>query len=300
MFLLIFSLCLFVKAQLFCSRVCLYSNPVNDSIQFKMFSNIKSGYFSFGIGSATMLKSEMYIAWIDTQNVTFLQRRTSISRGIPMLDFSNDLKVNQNESGYIKGLQVVTFTRPKKAFRSTLFDIGYDLIESKQTIFSWAIFEGPIPSNANDIKCHTAYSSEIGNVYKNSSSYFQNTIPKLPLVVSNPKLYDSTYLVTLHGILMTLAWAFLAPAGVVAARFLKGRQRSWFSLHKTLLISASIISFAAFALVFVKIQISGRAHLYSYTWFGNTHVFLGILIVVLAFAQSILGYLSDLCFLIDS
>ena len=67
---------------------------------------------------------------------------------------------------------------------------------------------------------------------------------------------SSQILVQIHGILMVIAWAFLAPLGMASAAVLKltqyGNNGKWFKTHQAALYSVFVLTIAAFIIIFVE------------------------------------------------
>jgi hypothetical protein len=53
----------------------------------------------------------------------------------------------------------------------------------------------------------------------------------------------------LHGVLMSLAWCVMLPAGVVVARLYKDRHPRWFAAHTALQTWGALLAIAGYAVV---------------------------------------------------
>lgn len=108
--------------------------------------------------------------------------------------------------------------------------------------------------------------------------------------LSNSDLTTTKLLARLHGILMTITWIFLVSTGILLSRYFKRTTHlsrvccgsTWFTLHRTLMCLATILSTLAFILILVSMQ---------GTWIecgwtkSFVHSILGAIVISLAFVQ---------------
>lgn len=91
-------------------------------------------------------------------------------------------------------------------------------------------------------------------------------------------------LILVHGALMIAAWAVLAPIGAFFPRFLKMIGHSWYLTHRAMLSMVTGLTVLAWVLAIVHIET---------LIFTSPHVIIGLVIVILALAQPIIGILAN-------
>ncbi|CAI5472350.1 unnamed protein product [Closterium sp. Yama58-4] len=98
---------------------------------------------------------------------------------------------------------------------------------------------------------------------------------------------DTIRLWKIHGIISTVAWAFLMPLGVMAARYLRQVYARWFPVHQALHLAAASLATVAFtmALTMPHGAIEGRADKASRGTCVVAHTAMGITLMVIAALQ---------------
>ncbi|CAI5946495.1 unnamed protein product [Closterium sp. NIES-64] len=98
---------------------------------------------------------------------------------------------------------------------------------------------------------------------------------------------DTIRLWKIHGIISTVAWAFLMPLGVMAARYLRQVYARWFPVHQALHLAAASLGTVAFtmALTMPHGAIQGRADEASRGACVVAHTAMGITLMVIAALQ---------------
>jgi len=89
-----------------------------------------------------------------------------------------------------------------------------------------------------------------------------------------------------HGSLMFIAWCLIIPFGSFVARYLKNKGW-WFNVHRGFNTLAMLLMVIAFILA-VKFTVAQH--------FGTWHKGIGIVVMILGFAQPFIGTLADLWF----
>jgi len=96
---------------------------------------------------------------------------------------------------------------------------------------------------------------------------------------------DDYTLEDVHGVLMWIAWALLAPIGIMAStfRFLfpvkpKGR---WFMVHRGVQVLVVLLTLIAFVIAIVFTENKGTEH------FSNNHMALGLVVTIFAVLQPV-------------
>ncbi|XP_069126551.1 putative ferric-chelate reductase 1 homolog [Argopecten irradians] len=104
-------------------------------------------------------------------------------------------------------------------------------------------------------------------------------------------------LIKVHAILMIIAWILCTGVGIVAARYYKPvwtstnvmGQRIWFQIHRTLMVTALVLTLIGFIIIFVQAggysripKIEGKEYL-------QAHPPLGIIVTILAIVNPIMS-----------
>lgn len=93
--------------------------------------------------------------------------------------------------------------------------------------------------------------------------------------------------IILHGLCMFIAWAVLCPAAIIVARQYRKRMW-WFKVHVCLMVSTCLLTLVGF--IFIMLYLDWKLAL------SETHHTIGIIIVVGAIIQPILGWIADRLF----
>lgn len=117
-----------------------------------------------------------------------------------------------------------------------------------------------------------------------NESFFSSNQPHIFLGQES----SSTTALKAHAILMVLAWALLAPLGILIARLVRrgkledlkiGSNQSWFVLHRGLMVTA--VTITIISLIIIMVNRGG------WSKSAGTHAILGIITVVLAILNPI-------------
>jgi len=85
-----------------------------------------------------------------------------------------------------------------------------------------------------------------------------------------------------HGALMFIAWYCIAPFGFFLARFMK-MFSWWFQVHRAIMFVAMLTMLAGFGVIVAE----------TTTHFDTEHKIIGLIVVIMGFAQPIIGFLAD-------
>ena len=131
--------------------------------------------------------------------------------------------------------------------------------------------------------------------YHGSNRAFSST--KVSFSVTSIAANDNSQINGLktHGCLMVLTWCLLVPIGILFARYFKYLLASntccnvpfWFVIHRPLLVISPIIAILAFIIVF---SVLNWKWVDSVLTLDFVHSIFGIITIVLAVVQSILGF----------
>ena len=137
-----------------------------------------------------------------------------------------------------------TFDHPVSVDKS-----GNEFNITKGNKWSIILAKGPLANGAPD---YHGYSKEGNAVVSPTEIEFYKGMPNVFIGGT----VSSQTLVQIHGVLMTLAWVFLAPLGMASAAVLKltkyGNNGKWFKVHRAALYSVLILTIAAFIIIFVQ------------------------------------------------
>jgi hypothetical protein len=93
---------------------------------------------------------------------------------------------------------------------------------------------------------------------------------------------NSTRIIFVHVIFMSVAWLLLAPLAVLLARY--GRMLfTWYPHHRNIQLGTILLTFIAFFLAVSFLSVTDSPH------FVETHHIVGLVIVILVFVQASLG-----------
>merc|ERR1719242_587996 len=98
---------------------------------------------------------------------------------------------------------------------------------------------------------------------------------------------DETYtLETVHGIIMWISWALLAPIGIMSSafRFLYPDGPKWFFVHRGVQVSVVVLTVIGFIIAIVFTTNKEKEH------FANNHMVLGLVVTIFAIFQPLNAY----------
>lgn len=99
----------------------------------------------------------------------------------------------------------------------------------------------------------------------------------------------------LHAVIMLVAWAVLPLPIVVLARYLKPVGQPWFTWHRALGFGVVILGVIGLCVAVVHHELGLRVS----SHFVSAHGIVGLIVVVLAVAQAVIGYLADKMWSVD-
>lgn len=228
-----------------------------------------SGYWALGFSptTGTMTGADMAVGFMNS-GVGVLQHRRSTGHTTPVLVPNSSVYTLISASAASNGTLTFVFSRlldPNNAQDATLAKTGLNKL-------IWSV--GPI-SGSNPLT-HIAR----GQIDVDFSSTEEPPAQKVN--------YKDILLV-LHGISMTFAWVFCASLGIFVARFLKNKLGVWwFRLHIITLILAVLLT-----LIGIIFAVFGMA---SGTHFTHPHHLIGVVVMMGAFVQPLLGVAADRLF----
>ncbi|RKO94549.1 hypothetical protein BDK51DRAFT_43165 [Blyttiomyces helicus] len=268
---------------------CVYGSRVNNSsplVQFRMELPPGLTWAAIGLGSS-MQSADVMLVKIGATGAPTLTRRTSSGFSLPPVATVNNLTIVPAATGRftINNVQttVVTFTR------STADPTNRNPITAQSQPFIWAALPGN-PGGA--LKMHQFKGTASGNLLDGSLAY-EAGAARGSIISSSGDNYDK--LVRAHGLLMTGGWLIAAPLGVFIARFGKATFGVWwFRIHVALMIVGAVGgTYAGFGLVYTAVSQNGDPHFSTDDPTQAAHVVIGLIIIILAGPQSVLGFIID-------
>eukprot|EP00041_Stephanoeca_diplocostata_P030338 m.916659 g.916659 ORF g.916659 m.916659 type:complete len:150 (+) comp23737_c0_seq10:102-551(+) len=88
-----------------------------------------------------------------------------------------------------------------------------------------------------------------------------------------------------HALLMTIAWGFMVPAGILIARFRVGAQGLWFKMHRAVQCLGITLAVAGFAVIVAAVSNESLAH------FAVSHAKIGLAIMVFGVLQPLNAFI---------
>ncbi|KAJ3331662.1 hypothetical protein HDU76_002577 [Blyttiomyces sp. JEL0837] len=237
-----------------------------------------------------MRDADMVIAISNVDgNVTLSHRDSRNERAPSVSSIQSGLTLVANMSGPITNSSswAITFLRDKTAD-------GYkDIVNGTQN-FIWAYGSSNVSSN--DVNAAIGYhgphrKSVSGNLLAPNSS-FTGDDGAGEDDEEDGEAADFDKNVQLHGALMFVAWGFLAPLGILIARFGKNKMGVWwFRAHVFLLfIGVGVLTIYSFVLIY---KVADPDHFLTDV---NIHPVLGLAVFVACLTQFVQGFIIDRLF----
>lgn len=254
-------------------KFCFQANVVNNNVTMQ-FNFTTKGWVAVGIGSS-MSDADIYMVWNTASNRFTVDDRRSTGQSTPRVDPTKNVALISAVLGDPNSNKPhsVTATRPVNTGDSN----DKPFINGKMKMI-WAYSNSPVSGGNPDI--HDERGSFEYNVFENVA--FGGT----PVEVKNSGLNRTTGVVT-HGVLMFIAWGLCSHIAIFVARFMKAKLGgAWFKIHRGLFVLVSILSIVGFVLIYM----ATAAH------FANTHAIIGLVVLILMVAQTVLGFVIDKLF----
>ncbi|XP_006830986.1 PREDICTED: ferric-chelate reductase 1 [Chrysochloris asiatica] len=154
-----------------------------------------------------------------------------------------------------------------------------------------------LPGFKNRFELNTSYyifiaggAADDGRIYKHAQqpliTYEKYNVTGNPMDIGGS---HSLSLLKVHGALMFVAWMTTVSIGVLIARFFKPvwsktfffGEAAWFQVHRTLMITTSVLTCVAFVLPFV--------YRGGWSWHAGCHPYFGCIVMTLAVLQPLLA-----------
>jgi len=92
---------------------------------------------------------------------------------------------------------------------------------------------------------------------------------------------DDYILEDVHAVLMSIAWALMAPIGIMASAFrgLLPEKGQWFKIHRAVQVAVVVLTVIGFVIAVLFTAESGNSH------FSNGHMMMGLWVTILAVMQ---------------
>lgn len=211
---------------------------------FRTKLNAATGYVGFAYGYKEMVPSIAVIAYKTSKGKTAAMVYDMNAKSTPGVQ-------PRKESGLFPKVDADSDTHLTGYFVRSL-EASSDLpsISKGSTDYIWA--KGSPPSDSNSLVEHSVKNSGTVNLADTKEGTVTQT-------ESSGNTVETIFIV--HGVLMAVGWALLAPLGILFARFLKGRGLLWFHMHRATMLIVFAIVLAAYIMGVVKGDHSEKVHL---------------------------------------
>ncbi|KAJ3679179.1 hypothetical protein LUZ60_017190 [Juncus effusus] len=248
-------------------QVTLFWTLSQDSISIAVRGEKKSGYLALGFGTE-MRNSFAYVGWMDKNgtgrvNSYYIDGKSSefIHKTSENLTYSRCKSEN--------GIITFEFTRPLNPLCKGEIHCKNIIDPTTPLKVIWAMGAQWTDLGLTDNNMHSVTSSRPVRVLllRGSAEAEQDLRPVLAV----------------HGFMMFVAWGFLLPGGVLAARYLKHlKGDGWFQTHVYLQYSG--IAIMLLGVLFAAAELRGF-------FISSLHVKFGVVALILAFIQPLNAYL---------
>jgi len=220
-----------------------------------------------GVGwsqDVSMYPSDIIMGYIDNGTPT-VSDMFSNGHEPPTVDTSaggsSDLVATDSNVQRTGGTTTVTFSRPVTSADSHDMDIT---LGNMNMIWAYqATSDDPTDK-------HTSNGVLGINFFTGSTQLLKSSNSNLPVF---------------HGVTMLLMWGLFAVWGAYLPSFLKGLGHIWYQLH--VVIQGIVLLFTMFAFIAIEAFLGTSGH------FDNAHNILGIIVIILAIFQGIIGFLAN-------
>ncbi|KAJ4798981.1 hypothetical protein LUZ62_050227 [Rhynchospora pubera] len=248
-------------------QVTLFWTLSEDSISFAARGEKKSGYIAIGFGPG-MINSYAYVGWVDKNgtgrvNTYWIDGKDAMSIH-PTAE--NLTYVRCSSEG---GIITFEFTRPLNPLCKGRVECKNIIDPTTPLKVVWAM--------------GAQWSGE-GLTVRNMHSVTSSRLVRVLLLRGSAEAeQDLRPVLAVHGFMMFVAWGFLLPGGVLAARYLKHlKGDGWFQTHVYLQYSG--IAIMMLGLLFAAAELKGF-------YLSSVHVKFGVTALVLASLQPLNAYM---------
>ena len=252
-------------------------DTVNNQVSFALSKSGSAGYVAicFTESAGVMGPGDSYVAFASSAasgGYVVSDRQNPSGKSAPPADAKQDvLGVSGSETG---GVMTVEFVRALDTG-----DNGDVVISDADINIVWAISDSATPgggagSATSGVSKHATTSTAAIKI-----NFFTGKVSKDDL---------REKLIKAHAWMMIISWVVLIPVGIVVARFLKDKLGVWwFRVHRFTQWMAVLATFAAFgmAIWFTNEDFKGE---------NKSHKIIGLIVVLVAFLEPVLGELSNL------
>jgi hypothetical protein len=193
------------------------------------------------------------VAWKESDSKIALSRRASTGTFMPVYVTNQDFTVtetNMTSSGWY-----ITFIRSKVP--SSANGVERTLTQSSQSMI-WAMNpRAPSGDASSSFSVHSQRGKVNANLFNVQSAIPTNpgtTPPSSSIVVSGSQSSPQF----IHGVLMFVAWAVVAPVGIMIARYLKEKWGLWWFRAHSILMGLLLMTLNIVGLVYILIGLEGN------------------------------------------
>ncbi|KAI9353229.1 hypothetical protein DFJ73DRAFT_828724 [Zopfochytrium polystomum] len=246
------------------------------------------GWVGIGIGSTIMSGAVMYVGYNNGANVT-LSQRTASGHDDPTVVPSTFTLLPSIPTATSTNLTVDNAAKIAFSFNRTA---DSPISSGGSTKFIYA-FSSKAPANpassSSSIVEHDAYGS-----FALDLSTAGTTSNGEAVSAGYPTSLSRDTLLTLHGVMLFLAWAVFPAVGIFTARYLKNQLgHNWYRIHLASL-GVGTVAFTILGLLFVELSLPNGTPNRFLSQKDSAHRPIGVaLSLALLPAQVILGYISN-------
>lgn len=227
-----------------------------------------TGWLGFGIGQ-NMINADMIMGYVDSTGVS-ISDFISFSNDPPKRDLINNILEFSGEE--VNGQTTIKFSR---------YLVTGDYKEDKPIVNLLKPYLFAFQEDSDSFYAMHTFSTRVTvdlNLYDVQNVTYNSNDAELALV---------------HGILMIFAWMFCTVIGQFLARFFKYIGVSWFLSH----IGLNSIAIISILISFILVLIAANESYLNAFIQGNQliilHAWVGMIIIVLALVQPVIGFLAD-------
>jgi len=277
----------------------LYFNVTSDGVLNVVIRGKTTGWVGFGLAreTGTMIGSDVWIGWVSNGQVTLADYQ--ISARIPGCPgVCEDINSGGFESLFNKaGAESSTWLTYRRdeyeeltAYTRCLVDIdGWTTLQYSRKLDTGDSIDVVISQGEAVPVVYALGESDVlqyhgGNRGAAIINFFTNQT-----TVVNTAVDSANNRLTVHGVMMFMAWAVMFPIGLYAVRILKYIRKLrewWFHIHLIVQYLGVLFMITGFALAIEAVPALGHSH------FSSTHARMGMAAVVLGVVVPATGQLT--------
>jgi len=266
--------------------VCIAATVETDLVTYEVSSSLDFlGWVGIGFGNQ-MLHTPLVVLWKNSDGATVISQRYATRYVEPEVDTAPHRVAELVEPKHLLD------TPPSKATFSFKVSSNNTLLSVQPLVFAFS----SVPPRGNGPRAHLSFHQHASYMHLNLTKEFDVSSH---VVVPPPSMHDvegqnystTERLILLHAFFVSFGFLVLLPAGSLFARYARAFIPDWFKYHwKTnFMIAGPVITMGVLlGPIIVLSKTSFRIH------FANAHEICGALLLLLYYAQVMLGrYIHD-------